>query len=303
MRFSVVVPTYQRPECLARCVQGISQLNYPTDDFELVVVDDGSTVPLEATIAKAAGDCLQWRCIRQTNAGPGIARNTGATHARGQFIAFTDDDCVPAADWLSALDRHLRHDANAMVGGRIINALPQCPYATASQQLVAYLYGYFDGRPDRPRMFCSNNMAMSLKHFHELGGFDKCFFRAAAEDREFSDRWHHRGLALHYAPDATVHHWHAMNLGLFWRQHFNYGRGAHRFHRLRAPDQRGTVSPEPLSFYWHLMTYPLRESWGPRGWRQVVLMGVSQVANTLGCLAERYHLGKPLPHRDRRQPR
>jgi GT2 family glycosyltransferase len=293
LRFSVVVPSYQRPESLARCVQGISRLNYPANDFELVVVDDGSSMPLESAITKAAGDRLQWRLVRQANSGPAKARNTGVEHARGQFIAFTDDDCVPAPDWLSALDQHLRHDADALVGGQIVNALPQRPCSTASQQLVSFLYEYFDGSPGRPRMFCSNNMAISRKRFQELGGFNERFMRAAGEDRELCDHWHRRGFALNYAPDAIIHHEHAMNFLQYWRQHFTYGRGAHQFHQRRAADSLGAVRLEPLSFYWRLLTYPLCESWGPRGWRQTVLMGVSQVANALGCVAERYCAGKP----------
>ncbi|MDA0658074.1 MAG: glycosyltransferase [Planctomycetota bacterium] len=293
LRFSVVVPTYQRPENLARCVDGIARLNYPAEAFELVIVDDGSPLAQEETIARAAGDRLRWRYVRQGNAGPGVARNTGVEHAVGQFIAFTDDDCVPAPDWLSVMDRHLRQNADALVGGQIVNALPHWPCSQASQQLVAFLYEYFDGRPGRPRMFCSNNMAMSRSRFRELGGFNASFRRAAGEDRELSDRWHHHGFTLIYTPDAIVHHWHAMNFRQFWRQHFTYGRGAHQFHQMRAADKRGVISPEPLSFYRRLMTYPLRESWGPRGWRQTVLLGVAQVANALGYLAERYHEGKP----------
>ena len=76
-----------------------------------------------------------------------------------------------------------------LIGGHTINALPQNPFSSASQDLVDYLCGYFDGKDGRTRLFTSNNMAVRADHFHAAGGFDTRFPRAAGEDREFCDRW------------------------------------------------------------------------------------------------------------------
>ena len=104
---SIVVPTYRRPEQLARCLQALAELEYPTDRYEVVVVDDGSAEP-DAT--RIASICLEAgaRLERQARSGPAAARNRGARAARGEFIAFLDDDCAPSPDWLSLLAVRLR---------------------------------------------------------------------------------------------------------------------------------------------------------------------------------------------------
>ncbi len=74
------------------------RLDYPADQFEVIVIDDGSSMPIDAW----SGDS-RVRVIRQDNKGPAAARNAGIASARGAFLAFTDDDCVPEPGWLAAL--------------------------------------------------------------------------------------------------------------------------------------------------------------------------------------------------------
>src|SRR3990172_7747823 len=90
-------------------------------------------------------------CVRQRNAGPASARNTGAAQARGEFLAFTDDDCRPAPDWLRGLALRLTQSPDCVIGGRTTNALPDNPYSSASQLLIDYLYSYYNADPDRAR--------------------------------------------------------------------------------------------------------------------------------------------------------
>jgi len=68
----------------------------------VIVVDDGSEMPLEAVVA-AFHDQLDVTLLTEPHAGPATARNTGAVRAKGEFLAFTDDDCTPASDWLQTL--------------------------------------------------------------------------------------------------------------------------------------------------------------------------------------------------------
>ena len=100
--FSIIIPTYQRPTQLAVCLRSLTGLNYPRERFEVIVVDDGSTTPLDAVVASVR-DSLNVMLTRQDNGGPAAARNTGAARARGTFLAFTDDDCTPTPDWLHTL--------------------------------------------------------------------------------------------------------------------------------------------------------------------------------------------------------
>lgn len=278
IEFSIIVPTRNRPEQIAACARSLAALDFPRDRFEVIVVDDGSEPPVSVP-----GVCV----VRQQRSGPAVARNTGAARARGQFLAFTDDDCAPATDWLTRLAAQLTARPDHLIGGSVVNALPENPYSTASQLLAGYLYRYYNADADRPRFFTSNNLAVAARAFHAVGGFDPRLPRAAAEDRELCDRWRHQGRPMTYAPAALVHHAHGLTLRSFWRQHFNYGRGAHYFHQRRAERGAGTIRVEPATFYADLLRYPFTVG-HPQPLRQSLLLGVSQLANALGFFRERF---------------
>ncbi|MDJ0691886.1 MAG: glycosyltransferase [Xenococcaceae cyanobacterium MO_188.B32] len=80
LKFSIVIPTYNRPERLANCLNAIAQLDYLRDRFEVIVVDDGSRMPLNPITAKFEAH-LSLHLIQQCNSGPASARNAGAATA------------------------------------------------------------------------------------------------------------------------------------------------------------------------------------------------------------------------------
>jgi GT2 family glycosyltransferase len=284
--FSIVIPTYQRPRQLAACLQSLTRLDYPRADFEVVVVDDGSELPTDEVV-RPFRDQLDTVSLRQANAGPAAARNAGAARAQGTFLAFTDDDCTPAPQWLQALAKHFATSPDCAIGGRTHNALPTNPYATASQLLISYLYSYYNSRSSEARFFASNNLAFPASGFRAVGGFDTTYPRAAGEDRELCDRWLADGRRMLYAPDAVVYHAHALTLRAFWRQHFNYGRAACRFHRTRARRTSARMKVEPLPFYFDLVRYPFSQEQGGQSVSLAALLLLSQVANAAGFAWER----------------
>jgi GT2 family glycosyltransferase len=282
--FSVVVPTRSRPERLAACLGGLARLNYPRERLEVIVVDDGSD--LEQQVESSGG--LHLRLIRQYHSGPAAARNLGAAHAEGEYLAFLDDDCVPDPGWLDAFAARFSVGPETVLGGRTINGLPDNVYAAATQLLLAYLYSYYrKGGSSQPGFFASNNIAMPGRIFRQLGGFSTRFRLAAGEDRELCARALDRGMALEYVPDAVVSHSHSLDLRAFWRQHFNYGRGAFVFHELRG--SRGpTRAPrfEPLRFYLGLVAYPLAVETRDPPEVLCALLALSQLANAAGFFRE-----------------
>lgn len=276
---SIIIPTRNRPNQLAACLAALAQLDYPGDRYEVIVVDDGSEPPVVAPGA---------RVIRQPQAGPGAARNAGAREARGDLLVFTDDDCAPAPDWLRQGAAQLAATPGHLIGGRIRNALIANPYAEASQMLVSYLYDYYNSGARGPSFFTSNNMAVARDLFLAIGGFDAALPRAAAEDRELCDRWLHFDHGLTYAPDMVVFHFHELTRRSFWRQHFNYGRGAHYFHNVRAERRNARLRVEPGAFYLRLLRYPFTQTRGFRALHLSFLLFVAQVANALGFFRERW---------------
>lgn len=283
--FTIIIPTYNRTTGLTDCLGAVAALDYPRSRFEVIVVDDGSRPPAK-TGRGLADENLQIRIIRQENAGPAKARNRGAKEARGEFLAFTDDDCMPESKWLRTLAEQLIKTPGCGVGGRTINALTDNLCPEASQLLVDYLYEYYNGIPDQAALLTSNNMAVEKKRFFEIG-FDETFPLAGGEDREFCAQWTHNGYRLIHVPEARVYHRHPMTLIDFWRQHFRYGQGAYLFHRRTIARRSGRVRLEPISFYLRLLGYPLRKNLLQTGSRRTLitaLFGLSQMANSAGYL-------------------
>jgi glycosyltransferase involved in cell wall biosynthesis len=245
-QFSVIVPTCNRPERINRCLRAMTRLSYDVDGFDVVVVDDGSRIPIDEVV-EPFRDKLNIRLIRQPNQGPGAARNAGAAVARGHFLAFTDDDCRPASDWLQRLEIRFRDTPDGMIGGRVISPLRHNPYSTASQLIVDMAYAFYNQNPHHSFLFTSNNMAVPAEVFQKAGGFNAAF-RTASEDRELCDRWAHLGQKMTYAPEVLVFHAQALTLRSFCRQHLNYGRGAFQYHQLRKKRGSGKIQND-MRFY------------------------------------------------------
>lgn len=285
--FSVIVPTYKRPSPLTHCLQALSHLDFPRNEFEVIVVDDGGAVDLTAVLPPIAQK-INVRLVRQPNRGPAAARNYGAELANGRFLAFTDDDCRVDPAWLKNLAVVLQEAPSALVGGQTNNGLPHDQYASASQILIDYLYAYA-GKTQSPtmRFFTSNNMAMSAAAFAEIGGFNATMPLAAGEDREFCSRWLAAGWEMVFAPQAIVQHYHTLTWRAFWQQHLGYGRGAYQYHQIRAANQQTPIRVEPLWFYWQLLRYPFTRKDSRSRFSLTLLLFISQAANLLGFMTER----------------
>ncbi len=279
---SIVIPSYNRPERLARCLASLSrQAGGP---YETIVVDDGSPQPL-ADICAAAGSWVRY--VRQDNAGPAAARNTGARTASGEFLCFTDDDCLPHPGWARALLGAQVADSRALVGGRVENAFPDNLFAETSQSISDWLYHWHERSGTSERFFTSNNIGCAKQAFLAINGFDESFPLAAGEDRDFGMRWAREAGPLVFAPDAVVGHAHWLALDSFWRQHSNYGRGARSLHGQAPPSNVPRSRFQALSFYAGLMFHPMMRKDLSHGRRAAVtvLTCLSQVAIAKGYLA------------------
>jgi GT2 family glycosyltransferase len=286
--FSVIIPTYERHAQLAACLRALARMDYPLERFEVVVVDDGS-VNSPRNILDQFRESLDLELLEQKNTGPASARNSGARRARGEFLAFTDDDCEPDANWLRALASSFAKSPDRIIGGRTINALPDNLYAETSQAIIEVVYGHFNADPDDARFFASNNFAVSTERFRSMKGFDESFI--TSEDREICARWRSRGLRLSYAPEAIVYHAHDLTLRTLWRQHFGYGRGARRFHSALAAREGGRFKPD-AGFYMKLLRSSASHARKARAAQLTALMLWSQVANAAGFFYEKYQSGR-----------
>ncbi len=279
--FSIIIPTCDRPSQLAACLESIVHQTYPALQFEVIVIDDGSKTPI-APVVSSFRDRLDLILLTQQNRGPASARNAGVAKARCRYLAFTDDDCIFAPDWLQKLEERFDSSPDFMIGGRTINGITDNVYSTASQDLINYLYEYYNADKNNAHFLTSNNIAVPAETFRTLGGFDPGYPSVGGEDRDLCDRWRLCGYGTIYAPEVVVYHRHHLNPRTFLKQHFCYGRGASRFHQGRSIRSAKSLRLEPLSFYTNLMLYPFLKGKSRRPFFVTALMILSQVSNAGG---------------------
>jgi O-antigen biosynthesis protein len=214
-RISVVVCTYNGGRTIRECLEGLGKLNYP--DYEVIVVNDGST-DRTASIASE----FSCRLISTENRGLSAARNTGMVAAKGEIVAYIDDDASPDPDWLNYLAITFRSTGCAAAGG------PNLPFPGEGQ--VANCVATLPGRPTHVLLTDTEaehvagcNMAFRKDCLQSLGGFDKQF-RAAGDDVDICWRVRERGGKIAFCAAAMVWH-HCRNSARAYRkQQFGYGK-------------------------------------------------------------------------------
>jgi GT2 family glycosyltransferase len=212
---SVVLCTFNGARTIRECCEGLRRLSY--QNYEVVVVDDGSSDG-SAQIASE----FNFRVITTENRGLGSARNTGIRAARGEIIAFIDDDAFPDANWLTYLVNGLIGTDHVGVGGPNIppyddGAIAECvacaPGGPVHVLLSDTLAEHVPG--------C--NMAFRRSALEEVGGFDPQF-RTAGDDVDLCWRLQDRGWTIGFHPAAVVWHHRRSSLRAYWRQQVGYGR-------------------------------------------------------------------------------
>lgn len=192
-QISVVVPTRDRPEGLARLLAGLARQSLPSSAFEVLVVDDGSRAPVRV----GAGG-LDAQVVRhERSRGPAAARNSGWQRSRAAIVAFIDDDCVPDERWLVELLRASGPD-RAVVQGRVA-PMPEHAHALTPLDHTIAVGGITP-------LFISANVAYPRALLQRLDGFDETFTRACGEDVELGARVLAAGAPVRFAAQALVLH-------------------------------------------------------------------------------------------------
>lgn len=293
---SVVVMTFQRPDGLRRCLHSLTEQSFDPQNFEVVVVDVSS--PPVAQVLAPFHERLQLSHQSAPNRGVAANRNVGAERARGEVVAFLDDDCIASPTWLDDLVTVVKRDPNVLVGARTVHPSPETATAAAGQVITDLVDNFFNPPGKEPGFLPGLNFAVNRRRFLDLGGCDTRFGFLAAEDRDFIDRWQRAGGRLAMNQGSWVRHEHRSSLRGFVRQYFNYGRGAWLFHRLRLGMQQGRLSSDarlhmalPLR-----LVGPMRQV--PVGMRLQVLLliVVWQFANLAGFLWQAMQKNRPHHH-------
>jgi GT2 family glycosyltransferase len=221
---SVVVPTYRRPELLARCLESLAGQHLATDRFEVVVVDDGSGDATPSVLARAAATMANLRHhVAPVNAGPAAARNRAIELATAPLVLFLDDDVVAPPELLAT---HLRLHAeigDERVGflGRVdwhpdLTVTPFMRWLDGSGLQFAFDTWLREGQVEPPSAaFYTANLSMHRSLLVEAGMFDERFPYPAYEDMELAWRLERHGFRLEYRPAAVAYHSRAIDLPTF----------------------------------------------------------------------------------------
>jgi GT2 family glycosyltransferase len=194
---SVVVPTFRRDELLARCIRRLQQQNLDPQQYEIVVADDGvseATRRLVGALRSAGGPALRYVPVTAAH-GPAAARNVGWRAACGPIIAFTDDDCLPEADWLAAGLKAMADASADAATGQTLVPLPERP--TDHDRDTSGL---------AQATFITANCFCRRQTLEEIGGFDERFTAAWREDSDLHFALLERGRQIVRATNAVVVH-------------------------------------------------------------------------------------------------
>jgi GT2 family glycosyltransferase len=214
-RISVVVCSYNGARTIRDCFEGLKRLEYP--DFEVIVVDDGST---DATAAIARE--YPFRLISTENRGLSSARNTGMEAATGAIVAYTDDDARPDPHWLTYLAATFMTTEHAGVGGPNIAPPGDGPIADCVANAPGGpVHVLLSDRVAEHIPGC--NMAFRRDRLQAIGGFDPRY-RAAGDDVDVCWRLQERGWTLGFSPAAMVWHHRRNSVRMYWKQQQGYGK-------------------------------------------------------------------------------
>jgi len=270
---SVIVPAHNAAEILGDCLAALQAQTLDRAQYEIIVVDDGSTDRTAEAAREAGAD----RVLVLPHRGPAASRNAGVAAAAGEIVVFTDADCEPVADWLAEILRPFSDPCVSGVKGS---------YRTRQREVVARLtqcefeerYERLDSQPVID-FVDSHAAAFRVQALREIGGFDPAFPYANNEDVDLSYRLARAGYKLVFNRRAAVYHRHPAD----WRAYFllKVRRGYWRMvvYRLH-PDKalRDSYTPQLLKVQ-IMLTYlstglaVMATIWPVAGWAAAACLG------------------------------
>ena len=222
MRYSFVIPVYNRPDEVDELLESLTRQTLT--DFEVIVVEDGSSVPCRHVVERYA-DRLPVHYYEKPNSGPGQTRNYGVERSTGEYVIVLDSDCILPPGYLQAVEEELQREPADAFGGpdrahdSFTPVQKAINYAMTSFFTTGGIRGSSKGKMDKfyPRSF---NMGIRREVYQALGGFSKMRF---GEDIDFSIRIFKGGYRCRLFPEAWVWHKRRTDLKKFFKQVHNSG--------------------------------------------------------------------------------
>ncbi len=228
MRYSIIVPVFNRPDEVDELLESLS--SQTLKDFEVVIVEDGSQIPCKDVCDKYA-NILDLHYYFKENSGPGQSRNYGVERAQGEYVIILDSDAVTPPGFMQAIDDELKHQPTDAWGG------PDAAHESFSdiQKAISYAMTSFfttggirGGKKQLDKKFYprSFNLGVRREVYQQLGGFTTERFSKMSlygEDIDFSLRIYKNGYSCRLFPEAWLWHKRRTDFRKFWRQVYNSG--------------------------------------------------------------------------------
>ncbi|KAA6342085.1 Poly-beta-1 6-N-acetyl-D-glucosamine synthase [termite gut metagenome] len=219
--FSIIIPVFNRPNEIDELLQSLTQQS--SNNFEIIVVEDGSTISCKEVTDKYATQ-LDINYYAKPNSGPGKSRNYGAEKSKGDYLIFLDSDCILPKNYMHSIEQELRtFPANAFGGpDRAHKSFTAIQKAINYSMTSFFTTGGIRGGKRKmdtfyPRSF---NMGVRREVYQSLGGFSDMRF---GEDIDFSIRIFKNGYFCRFFPEAWVYHKRRTDLKKFFKQVHNSG--------------------------------------------------------------------------------
>jgi len=203
MKVSIVIPTYNQKEILAKALDCLILQDYPKDQYEIVVVDDGSSDGTRGMVRSKMGSKVDWRYLYQRHRGPHFARNLGIEKAQGEIIIFVDSDIFVAPNFISEHVKFHQKFGDDVVSGPV-----------ARTDRLNHIFGDSGKRKLRKLSFVfslpsfiTSNLSVRKKILIRVGGFDEEFTGFGWHDWELGLRLKKLGLKAKMNINAMVYHY------------------------------------------------------------------------------------------------
>jgi glycosyltransferase involved in cell wall biosynthesis len=226
LKFSVIVPVFNTAQYVDRCVDALLNQNYPHSDYEVIAVDNGSSDDSLQRLAR-----YPVKVVQESRRGSYAARNAGIREAGGELLAFTDSDCAPRPEWLSAIEAGLSGSGTLVVQGkRRLAAQSKLMQAVNDYEIAKDAYTLSGGNPLKYYGF-TNNMGMHREAYDRFGPFverdrgaDTIFVRTVVDGASCE--------AVAFCPDMVIDHLEMNRFRDYLEKMYIYGRSRKRYRHI-----------------------------------------------------------------------
>lgn len=254
LKASVIIPTYNRSQIVKKCLNALLEQTFSYKDFEILVIDDGSTDATKDIVIKTQSSSrVSIEYFFQENKGPAAARNLGIKNAKGEILILIDDDIIATAKLLDEhINWHHQFKENNIATLGYVTWFPEFKITRFMYWLEhggpQFTYGDLEGKTEIDfNYFYTANISLKKKFLLENGLFDEDFPYPAYEDLELAYRLKRKGLKIFYNKNAVAFHFHQILVKDFLSRMEKVGESAYILLQ-KHPELKNIIAPGHLNF-------------------------------------------------------